>query len=295
MPHPPLAVERVESQARSFDGVAVYSDAANKLAAVPAWPVTAGGWHPAVGPSIGAQIEAELVPGHWLPGSVADLDLHGRLTVQFQDGSTRRGIDVSKVRPARLPQLDHLVAAAQPRAVVATPFDTVGSSCESEEEEAKVCEIIDTKGSVATSSLPSLPRAPQRAVCRGFCFGTSLQLGACSAAPALGEEVMLEAGGVSDRRVQLANLEAVLADAQRGGLPDHEVARAREALLSLEAEGMRSHAAIVVEDAIESGDFWQLQAAMQTAVSCGLAGDQLVRLQEAMRAFSRDAMARQQE
>merc|ERR1719162_401756 len=120
-----------------------------------------------------------------------------------------------------------------------------------------------------------------------------MQFADCTGPPVASEDDLLQEvdAEAALAHAQLAKLEAVLADAQRGGLPAGEVARAREALLALEAESMRSHAAMVVEDAIASGDFWMLQAAMQTAVSCGLVDEQVERLREAMRAPGREAHA----
>lgn len=151
----------------------------------------------------------------------------------------------------------------------------------------------------SVASRPPL-RANQGTVCRGFCFGAAMQM-ACAANPHdLEDDFLLEANASATRpaalpsRARIAELEKVLEDAQRGGLPQCEVSRAREALLALEAEGMRSHASLVVEEAIVSGDFWQLQAAMQTAASCGLVGEQLARLKEAMRAPAKHALRGQQ-
>jgi len=82
-------------------------------------------------------------------------------------------------------------------------------------------------------------------------------------------------------------LQDALAEAQRYGLHGTEVRRARDALIALEAHDFRRRADIVVEEAIESDDWWKLQAAMQTVVGSGLGSEQSGRLQEAMRTHKR--------
>jgi len=226
--------------------------------------------------SVGELVQAELAPGQWRDGFVAHVASEG-LTIRYDDGSLQRGVDTSRVR------------ARSSGAEVNLPsvVKTLTSNPE-EEEEGEGSEDISTTSSVA----PGPPLRPKKGpACRAFCFGAALSAACASDPRREDDEFMLEAADFSaprpaalPPRAHAAELEAVLADAQRGGLPDREVARAREQLLALEAEGMRSHASLVVEEAIESGDFWQLQAAMQTAVSCGLAGEQMMRLKEAMRA-----------
>lgn len=103
-----------------------------------------------------------------------------------------------------------------------------------------------------------------------------------------------EEGGVAEAcRKKLADavmggdigaLQAALAEAQRLGLHSREARRARDALLALEASDFQKRTTLVVDEAIESDDWWKLQAAMQLVVG-GLGGDsELVgRLKDAMR------------
>lgn len=81
-----------------------------------------------------------------------------------------------------------------------------------------------------------------------------------------------------------AELQLALAEAQHMGLHGPEVRRARDALMAIEANDFRRRADIVVEEAIESDDWWKLQAAMATVVGSGGDG---ARLQEAMRTFKK--------
>lgn len=69
-----------------------------------------------------------------------------------------------------------------------------------------------------------------------------------------------------------AALQAALAEAQQMGVHCREARRARDTLLAIEASDFRRRAAIVVEEAVESDDWWKLQAAMQVVVG-GLGGD----------------------
>lgn len=82
-------------------------------------------------------------------------------------------------------------------------------------------------------------------------------------------------------------LQAALAEAQRLGLHGAEVRRARDALLALEAHDFRKRADLIVEEAIDSDDWWKMQAAMQTVVGSGLGNEQASRLQEAMKTYKR--------
>ncbi|CAE7737374.1 ATP4A [Symbiodinium pilosum] len=78
-------------------------------------------------------------------------------------------------------------------------------------------------------------------------------------------------------------VQALLLDAHKVGLQGPEVRWARDVLLAAEAAEFRKNAVSLVEDAVESGDYWKLQAAMQAAVGCGLGPEQAPRLKQAMR------------
>jgi len=84
-----------------------------------------------------------------------------------------------------------------------------------------------------------------------------------------------------------AALQQALNEAQQLGLHCREARRARDALLALESSDFRSRAGIVVDEAVDSGDWWKLQAAMQLVVGGGGDADQVTRLKDAMRSQKR--------
>eukprot|EP00434_Breviolum_minutum_P022644 symbB.v1.2.019981.t1/scaffold1654.1/size107508/6 len=77
--------------------------------------------------------------------------------------------------------------------------------------------------------------------------------------------------------------EGLLLDAQKVGMQGPEVRWARDTLLAAEAADFRKNTVRQVEDAIESLDYWKLQAAMQAVIGCGLGKEQAPRLKQAMR------------
>eukprot|EP00747_Dinoflagellata_sp_TGD_P072263 gnl/TRDRNA2_/TRDRNA2_157407_c0_seq1.p1 gnl/TRDRNA2_/TRDRNA2_157407_c0~~gnl/TRDRNA2_/TRDRNA2_157407_c0_seq1.p1 ORF type:complete len:899 (+),score=198.52 gnl/TRDRNA2_/TRDRNA2_157407_c0_seq1:45-2741(+) len=84
-------------------------------------------------------------------------------------------------------------------------------------------------------------------------------------------------------RGNAVEIQAALDESQRVGFRGPQVGRARDALLALESSGVRADAERMVDEAIESDDWWKMQAAMATAVGSGLGQEVTLRLKEAMR------------
>lgn len=82
---------------------------------------------------------------------------------------------------------------------------------------------------------------------------------------------------------RMADIKAVLGEAQRQGLSGPEVRRAKEALLVHEASGAKRAALRSVEDAIKADEWWKLQAALQTIVCMDLGQEQVDLVHKAMR------------
>lgn len=89
-------------------------------------------------------------------------------------------------------------------------------------------------------------------------------------------------------RGDAAELQAALAEAQHVGLQCQGVRRARDVLLALESSDVRRRVDLVVEQAVESDDWWRLQAAMQTVVGSGFGeSEKVIVLKEAMQIHKR--------
>lgn len=85
-----------------------------------------------------------------------------------------------------------------------------------------------------------------------------------------------------------AELQAALAEAQQAGVPLHAVRRGRDALLAVEASDVERRVDLAVEEAVESDDWWRLQAAMQVVVGSGFGeSERVALLKEAMRTHQR--------
>eukprot|EP00929_Paragymnodinium_shiwhaense_P059897 TRINITY_DN29964_c0_g1_i4.p1 TRINITY_DN29964_c0_g1~~TRINITY_DN29964_c0_g1_i4.p1 ORF type:complete len:865 (+),score=166.23 TRINITY_DN29964_c0_g1_i4:136-2730(+) len=132
---------------------------------------------------------------------------------------------------------------------------------------------------------------PQGSGLIGFLNRATGALGAAMGSMQLGPDGRdIPAGPIEEAQQRLARamisgdaneLQVAIAEAQRIGVPGHEVRRARDALLAMEHDDFRTRADLVVEEAIQSDDSWKLQAAMQMVVGFGLAEHQ-ARLKEAM-------------
>lgn len=233
----------------------------------------------------GATVEAEWVPGRWHRGQVVEAG-PGALTIQYDDGYLQRNVPLAKVRP--------VPAGAGPATPVGTGASWSGSAAHRPgvppppppaaypwPEESGNQRVDPSAG----LDLPRLKLQPR---------------GAPPNAPnPPGETIEPSKEGFEEedpgtrkarRRLSAAvekgstkEVEELLLEAQRMGMQGSEVRWARDTLLAAEAADFRKKTLSLVEDAIESLDYWKLQAAMQAVIGCGLGKDQAPRLKQAMR------------
>mmetsp|Transcript_72805 Transcript_72805/g.236503 ORF Transcript_72805/g.236503 Transcript_72805/m.236503 type:complete len:779 (-) Transcript_72805:88-2424(-) len=85
-----------------------------------------------------------------------------------------------------------------------------------------------------------------------------------------------------------ADLQSAIDGALRAGMTGQEVRRARDAMAAIESADTRKRVELGVDEAIESDDWWKLQASMQAVVGAGFGdSDMVVNLREAMRTHRR--------
>lgn len=84
------------------------------------------------------------------------------------------------------------------------------------------------------------------------------------------------------------DLQSAIDGALRAGMTGQEVRRARDAMAAIESADTRKRVELGVDEAIESDDWWKLQASMQAVVGAGFGdSDLVVNLREAMRTHRR--------
>mmetsp|Transcript_40448 Transcript_40448/g.93926 ORF Transcript_40448/g.93926 Transcript_40448/m.93926 type:complete len:840 (+) Transcript_40448:53-2572(+) len=201
----------------------------------------------------GARVEAEWVPGRWHGGQVVEVGLDGSLTIRYDDGYLQRNVAISKVRSAGGVAAGGAAGALRPGVPpppppAAYPWPEEGAQQGPQVKTGPIpCnhEYVDEEDSATKKFRKRLTMA------------------------------------VDNRRTE--EVEALLLDAHKVGLQGPEVRWARDVLLESEAGEFRKTALKLVEDAVESGDYWKLQAAMQAAVGSGLGPEQAPRLKQAMR------------
>eukprot|EP00927_Polykrikos_kofoidii_P039430 TRINITY_DN33821_c0_g1_i1.p1 TRINITY_DN33821_c0_g1~~TRINITY_DN33821_c0_g1_i1.p1 ORF type:complete len:955 (-),score=171.65 TRINITY_DN33821_c0_g1_i1:37-2901(-) len=104
------------------------------------------------------------------------------------------------------------------------------------------------------------------------------------------ESLLPRDGGMprtSELKEAIEGLERGVTDAQCMSVHGPEIRHARDALLAVESFEFRQRADKVVNDAIESDDWWKMQAAMQAVVGTGSSSELSSRLSEAMKTHKR--------
>eukprot|EP00439_Symbiodinium_sp_Y106_P066952 s1629_g11.t1 len=203
------------------------------------------------GPALvpGLRVEAEWVPGRWHCGQVVEVAPDGAVTIRYDDGYLQKNVAHGKVR-----------AAANGPAIASGPLRA------------------------------GVPPPPPPAVYPWPEDGTAKPGAPCGEQVYVNGDEDPECTKKFRKRLSIAvdkgrteEVQALLLDAHKVGLQGPEVRWARDVLLAAEAAEFRKSAVMLVEDAVESGDYWKLQAAMQAAVGCGLGAEQAPRLKQAMR------------
>eukprot|EP00913_Durusdinium_trenchii_P022928 g21529.t1 len=247
----------------------------------------------------GATVEAEWVPGRWHRGQVVEAG-PGALTIQYDDGYLQRNVPLAKVRP--------VPAGAGPATPVGTGASWSGSAAHRPgvppppppaaypwpEESGNQRLDLPRLKLQPRGAPPNAPNPPGETIepsKEGFEEedpGTRKARRRLSAA--------VEKGSTKE-------VEELLLEAQRMGMQGSEVRWSRDTLLAAEADGVhrwftllrfegldmaqaadfRKKTLSLVEDVLESLDYWKLQAAMQAVIGCGLGKDQAPRLKQAMR------------
>mmetsp|Transcript_85284 Transcript_85284/g.241829 ORF Transcript_85284/g.241829 Transcript_85284/m.241829 type:complete len:395 (-) Transcript_85284:69-1253(-) len=223
----------------------------------------------------GALIEAEWIPDRWHRGQIREVSPGGRLTIVYDDGYLQSGVAAERVRTPG--------AAGDPRARGSPRRGDAGSPWAAGAE-GSCAGYVHSGGT--TSSTTSTTASSS---------GTSSRSAAVAAAagsqyrrPEL--PVLLNAATAEHLRDMRAAAKGEAAAVAGGGAAAPGGAcrrRAGDAQLAAEASDFRRGVDSMVEDAVQSNDWWRLQAAMQMVVGYGLEDKWAVRLQEAMRAHSR--------
>ncbi|CAE7657498.1 ATP4A [Symbiodinium sp. CCMP2592] len=198
------------------------------------------------GPALvpGLRVEAEWVPGRWHCGQVVEVAPDGAVTIRYDDGYLQKNVAHGKVR-----------AAANGPAIASGPL----------------------RAGVPPPPPPAVYPWPEDGTAKP---GEQVYVGEdedpCTKKFRKRLSIAVDKGRTEE-------VQALLLDAHKVGLQGPEVRWARDVLLAAEAAEFRKSAVMLVEDAVESGDYWKLQAAMQAAVGCGLGAEQAPRLKQAMR------------
>jgi len=214
----------------------------------------------------GAIVEAEWVPGRWHRGQVLEVAANGALTIKYDDGYLQRNVAAAKVRPVAGAPAAMRQGVPPPPPPAAYPWPEEGGAGRAVEGSNDPGAGLDLPR-LKLQQRPNLEQTPKAEVHEEDA-GTKKFRKRLSAA--------VDKGSAEE-------VEGLLLDAQKVGMQGPEVRWARDTLLAAEAADFRKNTVRQVEDAIESLDYWKLQAAMQAVIGCGLGKEQAPRLKQAMR------------
>mmetsp|Transcript_66913 Transcript_66913/g.193382 ORF Transcript_66913/g.193382 Transcript_66913/m.193382 type:complete len:348 (-) Transcript_66913:159-1202(-) len=229
-------------------------------------------------PDVGERLEAEWIPGHWHAGSVCAVDQQGRLTIHYDDGYLQSCVGLDRIRP---------IPTMPPKSVEGYPLPMLLRAASPRADDKELIECPGAHDSSDGEPLSELSGCSSAA--------SSWDCGACRSSSSRGRSACAGEAPGGKERPHGAGQRILGASVEEGPRQPELRRLSREEVVAMEAADMRRRADRLVREAVESGDWWQLNAAMQLVVSSGVGQDQVAKLQAAMRDQRARDIARQQE